>query len=552
MHSQGYTIRLKLYTLTLGAVGVSLLTIGVFFFLMQHSTGAFSRALDKTVETDTRLFELINHVAAAQGLLQQINREQDPEKIESLADGYEGTIKTVDKLIAADFPDAAASTRQVWTKLKGENQSILELVLKGQQAMALQKIASDSNPLFEKMLNEIDGHRKETTLAQAAWLAEVSGGVKTTLIIFITTILMACAVFIVFGLLMSRGITRNIGQTVEMLQLIAEGKGDLTRRLPVESRDEMGELATWFNKFAEHLEEVITQVKKTADIMDTSTREVASGSQGLSQATQEQASAIEEVAATIEEMTSSIKLNAQNATDGHIKATEMVDMANTSGESAQDLVRAMSEISAASRKVGDIISTVNEVAFQTNLLALNAAVEAARAGAHGKGFAVVAEEVRALAQRSAGAARQIKTLIDDTVSKVTAGDAIVQKSGESLGNMVTSIQELSQLMEEIAVSSGEQASGIDELNRAVSQIDNTTQQNAATVEELASTSDNLSNEARHLADTVSMFRVSRDHQAPKISGMKAQKKPAPQKAEPIKAGSGTSPAPVDAEGFEEF
>jgi methyl-accepting chemotaxis protein len=559
MRSQGISIRLKLYVLTGGAVGGTLLTIAVFLILMGHSTGSFSAAMDKTVGEDTRLFELINHVAAAQGLLQQINREQDLEKIEALATGYEGTVGAADKLVLADFPDPASSPRQVWSKLKNGNQSILDLVLKGQQAMALQKIASDSNPLFEKLLDEIDSHRKQTTQEQAALLAGVSRNVHATLIIFVAAILLAYAGFTVFGLFISRGITKNIGRTLEMLKLIAEGKGDLTRRLPVESRDEMGELAFWFNKFVENLDEVISLVKKTADGMDTSTREVASGSLGLSQATQEQASAIEEVAATIEEMTSSIKLNAENASEGHRKSTDMVAKASASGEAAQELVRAMSEISTASKKVGDIITTVNEVAFQTNLLALNAAVEAARAGEHGKGFAVVAEEVRALAQRSASASKQIKTLVEDTVNKVTAGDSIVQRTGESLGQIITSIQELSQLMEEIAACSGEQASGIDELNRAVSQIDNTTQQNAATVEELASTSDNLSSEAKDLAGTVARFTVSRDVQAP-VKQMPVKKViPAAVSPVPKKAVIGQprlpvehSRASIDEEGFEEF
>jgi methyl-accepting chemotaxis protein len=217
----------------------------------------------------------------------------------------------------------------------------------------------------------------------------------------------------------------------------------------------------------------------------------------------------------------------------------MVRMANSSGEAAQELVLGMSEISSASKKIGDIITTVNEVAFQTNLLALNAAVEAARAGEHGKGFAVVAEEVRALAQRSADASKQIKTLIEDTVNKIEAGDAMVKKSGESLEQIIKHIQELSQVMEEIAAASSEQASGVDELNRAVTQIDSTTQQNASTVEELASTSDNLSNEAKDLSITVARFKVSQEVTVPAATGS-APKKPVSVKktAEPVKESSG--------------
>jgi methyl-accepting chemotaxis protein len=329
--------------------------------------------------------------------------------------------------------------------------------------------------------------------------------IKIQMCIFLVVI----SIFIaIAGAWVANHIARVANEISNRMKDIAQGDADLSVRLPVLSNDEVGDIAHWFNEFISNIEEVIMSVKLAAIQVDTATQEVAAGSQGLSQATQEQASAIEEVAATIEEMTSSIKQNASNAEQGREKAQSMVRMANESGEASQQLVRGMGEISDASKKIGDIIVTVNEVAFQTNLLALNAAVEAARAGEHGKGFAVVAEEVRALAQRSAEASKQIKNLIEDTVMKIGAGDTMVKKSRTSLEEIISYIENLSQTMEEIAAASSEQASGVDELNRAVSQIDGTTQQNSATVEELASTSDNLSNEAKHLANVVERFKVS--------------------------------------------
>jgi methyl-accepting chemotaxis protein len=327
---------------------------------------------------------------------------------------------------------------------------------------------------------------------------------------FITALFVA-----VISMMFTQRIAKLAKDIADRMTDIARGEVDLSARLPVLSSDEMGDIATWFNEFVKNLEDVISKVKNTVIQVDMATKEVASGSQGLSQATQQQASAIEEVAATIEQMASSIKQNASNASQGREKAQAMVQMANTSGEASRSLVQGMDDISGASKKIGDIIVTVNEVAFQTNLLALNAAVEAARAGEHGKGFAVVAEEVRALAQRSADASRQIKGLIEDTVSKIKAGDDKVKRTGESLVEIINHIQDLSQTMEEIAAASMEQATGIEELNRAVTQIDTTTQQNSATVEELASTSDNLSNEAKELSDTVSRFRVSRTGESKK-------------------------------------
>jgi methyl-accepting chemotaxis protein len=320
--------------------------------------------------------------------------------------------------------------------------------------------------------------------------------------------LVALGVLIFVGIALVIMVVKPIVRTRERVNDLAAGQGDLTARLAVLSDDETGELAMAFNAFVAKLDEIISGVKQTAYEVNTATEQVAAGSQGLSQATQEQASAIEEVAATIEEMTASIKHNAENAAAGRQKVGEMVRMAGESGAAAKELESGMSAISAASKKIGDIIVTVNEVAFQTNLLALNAAVEAARAGEHGKGFAVVAEEVRALAQRSATAVREIKALIEDTVAKIGAGDVMVKKSGASLNQIITHIHELSQTMEEIAAASTEQAGGVDEVNRAITQIDTSTQQNASTVEELSGNAENLKHEADSLLDVVKRFKVS--------------------------------------------
>lgn len=323
-------------------------------------------------------------------------------------------------------------------------------------------------------------------------------------------ILMGQTFFIIClnGYLLSKTMWSSIHDMSEMLKDITHGVGDLRMRLRVNTLDEMGDCARWFNRFIANLENIIGKVKQNSAQLDTATQEILFGTQVLSQSSQEQASSIEELAATVDEMTTAIKLNAENASSGLRKTREMVQMVSESGKMSKELILAMDEISEASKKIGTIVITVNDVAFQTNLLALNAAVEAARAGEHGKGFAVVAQEVRSLAQRSAEASREIRSLIEDTVSKIIAGDDMVKKSGDILEEIIRHIDNLSKTIDEIAHSSSNQASNVEELNHAIAEIDAGTQQNASTAEELTSTSHHLSVGAMELAEKIKLFTVS--------------------------------------------
>lgn len=315
------------------------------------------------------------------------------------------------------------------------------------------------------------------------------------------------AIVIALAFLTIRAINRSVSQLSGTMKTIVREK-DLSRRIEIKGGDEIGMIGRDINAFLDDFELIIAKVRTTSIQVDSATQEVAAGSQGLSQLSQQQASSVEEVAATFEQMTSSIKQNAAHAEKGHAVTRDLVQQTTVTRESTKELMQAMDEISIASRKIGDIITTVNEVAFQTNLLALNAAVEAARAGEHGKGFAVVAEEVRALARRSAEAASQIKGMIEDSVNKVRVGDTIVKKSIDALKEIIENIDALSQIMDEISTSSNEQAAGIDEVNRAIMQIDNATQRNAGTAEEFATTSENLNSEAGELLLTIKQFKVA--------------------------------------------
>jgi methyl-accepting chemotaxis protein len=305
-----------------------------------------------------------------------------------------------------------------------------------------------------------------------------------------------------------KNLSISVGRMSVMFQDMAKGQGDLTKRLEVNGLNEVGELSFWFNEFMGDIEQVVGHVRDTSLELHQAIEDVSSGSRGLSQATQDQAANVEEISASIEEMNSTIQNNANLINEGQDASSAITKLIDQSKQVFAELMKAIQGISLDSRKIGDIVLTVNEVAFHTNLLALNASVEAARAGEHGKGFAVVAGEVRSLAQRSAGAASEIKALIDGTVSRIKNGDEMMNKTSSSLEELMSRMEFFFRMMETISTSSMEQTQNIGELSRAISQIDHSTQNNATTVEELASTMDNLRSMATTLAEDVQKFKTS--------------------------------------------
>jgi methyl-accepting chemotaxis protein len=311
------------------------------------------------------------------------------------------------------------------------------------------------------------------------------------------------------GFLLMRNLSISVGKMSVMFKDMAKGQGDLTKRLYVTGLNEVGELAFWFNEFMDDLEGIVGQVRKTSLDLHKSIEEVNSSSMNLSQATQEQAASVEEISASIEEMTSSVKNNAQLVGEGRETSHAVTGLIDQSREVFSLLMKAIEDVSSDSKKIGDIVLTVNEVAFHTNLLALNASVEAARAGEHGKGFAVVAGEVKSLAQRSAEAAGEIKALIEGTVDRIRNSDEMVNKTSTSLEELMSCMENMFRMMETVNDSSQEQSRSIDELNRAIGQIDGSTQHNASTVEELAGTIESIRAMATVLAEEVHKFRISR-------------------------------------------
>ena len=290
--------------------------------------------------------------------------------------------------------------------------------------------------------------------------------------------------------------------------------GDLTEEIHKQYDGAFGELKNDANATVNKLTEIITQIREAASTVSTGADEIAQGNADLSQRTEEQASSLEETASSMEEMTSAVKSSADNAVQANEIASQTQRLASSGGAVVENAVKAMAEINESSKHIADIIGVIDEIAFQTNLLALNAAVEAARAGEQGRGFAVVASEVRNLAQRSAGAAKEIKDLIRDSVDKVTTGSELVNRSGETLKEIVESVQKVSTMVEDISNSAKEQSSGIEQVNKAVSQMDEMTQQNAALVEEATAAGEAMAEQARKLMQQMAFFTLSHD----KVSG----------------------------------
>ena len=310
-----------------------------------------------------------------------------------------------------------------------------------------------------------------------------------------------------------RRLTRPLRVLGHAMTDLSGGNADLSVRLAVRGNDELADIARGFNGFVSKIEDVLARVRTSSDAVATASNEIRQGNADLSVRTEQQAGALEETAASMEELNGTVKQNADNARQANQLAASASEIAGRGGEVVAQVVTTMASINESSKKVVDIISVIDGIAFQTNILALNAAVEAARAGEQGRGFAVVASEVRNLAQRSAAAAREIKVLIGDSVDKVSTGTMLVEEAGKTMEDVVASVRRVSDIVAEISAASAEQSTGIGQVNQAIVQMDGVTQQNAALVEEAAAAAESLQQQAATLVALVGEFRVAADAQA---------------------------------------
>jgi len=309
----------------------------------------------------------------------------------------------------------------------------------------------------------------------------------------------------VFGVMLIRGIRSSIDQAVAASQAVAQG--DLSTNIDTSGKDEVSAVLKALSEMQGNLSQIVSRVRIGADAVSVASSEISQGNHDLSGRTETQASSLEETAASMEELSSTVRQNADNAQAGNQLAQTASTIAQEGGAVVGEVVETMKGINDSSRRISDIITVIDGIAFQTNILALNAAVEAARAGEQGRGFAVVAGEVRTLAQRSAAAAKEIKDLITESVGRVEHGTALVDKAGATMQQVVSSIQRVTDIMAEISAASREQSEGVSQIGEAVQNMDQATQQNAALVEEMAAAASSLNNQAADLVQTVSVFKI---------------------------------------------
>jgi len=422
---------------------------------------------------------------------------------------YEAAKAKLVKMIAAES-DARKKTilghiDSTEKEARALSDQVVQMALDSHKFPARGLLGDKANPAQVKWMAAVDemvALNEKLTAAAVANAEDAYGTTRNTVLaISIVALLVAAAV----GYAVTRSITVPILQAVGIARRVADR--DLSVKVHSNANDETGQLLKALAAMTESLVTVVSSVRNGSDSLASAASEIASGNADLSNRTERQASSIQQTASSMEELSGTVKMSASNSTHARQLSNDAAAKATQGGEAVSKVVRTMGDIATSSKKISDIISVIDGIAFQTNILALNAAVEAARAGEQGRGFAVVATEVRTLAQRSATAAKEIKTLISESVDKVDEGTHLVDVASQTIAQIVTSVQHVAGIVSEITSATVEQSAGIDLVNVAVTEMDQATQQNAALVEQVAAAADSMSTQVQRLVSDVSVFRL---------------------------------------------
>ncbi|MEN5400333.1 methyl-accepting chemotaxis protein [Achromobacter xylosoxidans] len=504
-------------TLGFGTVLALLLALtGLSQYELTH-IGGINRAITEQTWAKANAINIIDVTTRANARANlELIVNTDPRTAETLFARIDTNRKTIDQALETLRPlfrtEDERQKLRLLEDVRGRYvksfQGVGALLKRGERDAARQRLLEETLPLLDGLQDRVI----EISRIQSAEM--VDAGADSQRVIdnagMLNLILSGLAVVLggLFAWRVSKSITAPLAQAVSVAETVA--RGDLGQPIHAVTRDETGRLLRALHDMQDKLAGAVRTIRAGSETISSAAGQIAAGNTDLSSRTEEQAASLEETAASMEELASTVKQNADNARQANQLAASASEVAQRGGAVVSAVVSTMGDISASSRKISEIVSVIDGIAFQTNILALNAAVEAARAGEQGKGFAVVAGEVRSLAQRSAQAAREVKTLIEASVSKVAEGAGQAENAGTTMQEVVASVKRVTDIMGEIAAASQEQASGIEQVNRAVSQMDEVTQQNAALVEEAAAAAGSMQDQAHALVRAVGVFRLSED------------------------------------------
>ncbi len=492
-------------------------------------------------------------IAARNVVLMQTVQEMQPE-VDRIREG-EKKFAAADEKLSQLFQHSSTTQEEkaLLSRVHEQHAAILAPInraidfgMQNKTAEATKVLIEEVRPIQRKLMNELGELAAiEERLSQEASAAGVAAyeSAKQQLMLLG---LFAALLGVLSAWLITRSLTKQLGGEPQIAAEVATriAAGDLDVQVDVAAGD-TSSLMFAMKSMRDRLADIVRNVRNGTDTIATASSQIAAGNLDLSSRTEQQASSLEETASSMEELTSTVRQNAENAGQANQLAISASEVAARGGSVVSEVVDTMQQINTSANKIVDIIGVIDGIAFQTNILALNAAVEAARAGEQGRGFAVVATEVRSLAQRSAAAAKEIKSLIGDSVDKVENGSRLVAEAGSTMEEVVASVRRVTDIMAEITAASHEQSAGIEQVNQAITQMDQVTQQNAALVEEAAAAADSLQEQAAGLSETVSVFRVSGlSSSAParqKVTAKKPARLPAPA-ARPARAASQPAPA----------